>query len=88
MQLLPDNHTIQYHGIMGLAIRNASKSYGNIHIFRIEGIKTDTVTDTIVSITVSVIAYTTLFDTMQRNFTQRCIRFISYKCCLTDETFH
>lgn len=30
------------------------------------------------------LAYTTLLDTMQRYFPERCIRFINHNCCLTD----
>jgi hypothetical protein len=36
-------------------------------------IKTDTANDTIVSLAVSDLAYTTHFDTMQRSFAQRCM---------------
>ena len=35
-----------------------------------------------------ILAYTTLLDTMQRYFPERCIRFINHNCCLTDKAFH
>ena len=62
------------HNILAARIQMRAK-FGVSPIFMVNmGIKKETVTDTIVSITVSVMAYTTLFDTMQRMFEKRCNR--------------